>query len=107
MARKDCLPAARACEHASGDSLRVSSGHAWRSGGGGSRGGFRNRLLVSGQTSRGHGRRGTIAAISGRMVAGHHFLFPGNVFLLQNAHVGKKTKAPAIKKSDDVCASTA
>src|SRR5258708_3244931 len=87
MARKDRLPAARAGKHASGNPLRVSGGHARRGGGRGARSGIRNRLLVGGQTSGSHGRCWPASAVSGRVVAGHHFLFPRHVFFLQNADV--------------------
>src|SRR6266404_3161819 len=88
MARKDCLPAARAGEHASGNPVCFSGGHARRGGRRGARSGIRNRLLVGGQTSGSHGRSWPASPVSGRVVAGHHFLFPWHVFFLQNADVG-------------------
>src|SRR5438309_4233120 len=84
MARKDCLPATGAGEHASSDPLRIFSGNAWGGGRGGSGDRIRNRLLVSGQALGSHGRGWPASAVSGRLVAGHHFLFSWHVFLLQN-----------------------
>src|SRR6267378_1909484 len=96
MARKDCLSASRARQHASGDSVRVSGGNARRGGRRGSRSGIRNRLLVGGQTFGSHGRSWAASAVSGGLVTRHYFLFPGHVFLLQNAHV-EKLKSPGSK----------
>src|ERR1700694_3648309 len=87
MARKVCFPAARAGKHASGDPVRFFSGDARRGGRRGARSRIWNRLLVGGQASRSPGRGWPASTVSGRVVAGHHFLFPGPVFFLQNAHV--------------------
>src|ERR1700687_4736986 len=98
MARKACFPAARAGKHASGDPVRFFSGDARRGGRRGARSRIWNRLLVGGQASRSHGRGWPASAVSGRVVAGHHFLFPGPVFFLQNADV-KRMKSPNGKRS--------
>src|SRR2546422_1010988 len=102
MARKDCLPTTGAGEHAASDPLRFFGGNAWGRGRSGSRSRIRNRLLVGGQAPRSHGRGWPVSAVSGRLVAGHHFLFSWSVFLLQNAHV-KIRKSPNGKNSENVC----
>src|SRR6266403_838206 len=90
MARKDCLPSARAGKHASGDPIRFFGGDArsgrWR----GARSWIRNRLLVGGQTSGSHGRDWPASAVSSRVGTRHHFLFPRSVLFLKNADVEMK-----------------
>src|SRR5258708_21512394 len=98
MAGENCVPAARAGKHASGDPVRVSGGDARRGGRRRSRSGIWDRLLVGGQASGSHGRGWPASAVSGGLVAGHHFLFPPPVFFLQNAYV-KIMKSPSEQKS--------
>src|ERR1700682_4481086 len=105
MARKACFPAARAVKHASGDPVRFFSGDARRGGRRGARSRIWNRLLVGGQASRSHGRGWPASTVSGRVVAGHHFLFPGPVFFLQNAHV-ERMKSPNGQRLGNFCPST-
>src|SRR5438034_6119832 len=76
MARKGSLPVDGAREHAAGDPIRISGRDARRGGRGGAGDGIGGCLLVGGKTPGSHGRRGAASSVPGRVVAGHHFLFP-------------------------------
>src|SRR5260370_42143388 len=105
MAQENCLSAHGARQAAAGDSFRLLRRNArctW-----GSSPGCRHRrcVLGHGRAPRSHGQRGPVAAAAFRMVAGHHFLFSGLVFFLQDADV-RKNEAIALQKWKNVCAPT-
>src|SRR6266403_6288180 len=104
MARKDCLPSARAGKHASGDPIRFFGGDARRGRWRGARSWIRKRLLVGGQTSGSHGREWPASAVSSRVVTRHHFLFPRSVLFLQNADV--EMKSPNGQRLGTICTPT-
>src|SRR5882672_7352567 len=89
MAQENCLPADGSRQHATGDSVRIPGRHTWRPGRRRSRSRHRSHLLGYGRASRSHGQRGPVATFAFRMVPGHHLLFSGDVFLLQDADVKK------------------
>src|SRR5258707_7197487 len=102
MAQENCLSADGSRQHATGDSVRIPGGPTWRPGRRRSRRGDRGHLLGYGRASRSHGQRGSVATFASRMVPGHHLLFSGDVFLLQDADVKKRSRQTSSNRKD-VC----
>src|SRR5260370_42421889 len=105
MAQENCLSAHGARQHPPGDSLRLLRRNPRRAGWGSPGRRHRGCVLGRGCAPRSHGQRGKVAATAFRMVAGHHFLFSGLVFFLQDADV-RKNEALALQKWKNVCAPT-
>src|SRR5437899_10937190 len=99
MAQEDQLPADGSCGHAAGDALRLLGRNTRCAGRCCAGSGNRSRLLGDCGAAGDHGRGRAASAVSGRMVARHHFLFLGHVLFFQNADVRKSPATQRMKMS--------